>query len=61
MKSEDFPNASTMSISTAKEYLLRLNNFKDFVAHYYQKDCSTINDLISKIKKAELDPYSVLN
>ena len=54
-------NVSTMSTSTAKEYLFRLNNFKDFIVNSYEKHCPSINGLISKIKETELDPYSILN
>ena len=53
-------NISTMSKSTAVEYLLRLNNFEKYVAKEYDGHL-TINDLIAKIKNGMLDPYSVLN
>ncbi|MBV9178602.1 MAG: tyrosine-type recombinase/integrase [Nitrososphaeraceae archaeon] len=49
-----------MSKSTAKEYLSRLNNFKDFIATEYNSHLS-INDLIAKIKQGEEDPYDLLN
>jgi integrase len=54
-------NIRTMSKSTADEYLSRLNDFENFVAKEYDNSRLTINDLIAKIKKATLDPYSVLN
>jgi integrase len=49
-----------MNKSTAEEYLSRLNNFENFVAKEYDS-CLTINDLITKIKKAILDPYDIIN
>ena len=49
-----------MSKSTAKEYLLRLNNFEGFIATQYNSHLS-IHDLIAKIKQAEEDPYDILN
>jgi hypothetical protein len=54
-------NIRTMSKSTADEYLSRLNDFENFVAKEYDNSRLTINDLIAKIKKATLDPYSVIN
>ncbi len=53
-------NIRTMSKSTAKEYLLRLNNFEGFIATQYNSHLS-IHDLIAKIKQAEEDPYDILN
>jgi integrase len=53
-------NIRTMSMSTAEEYLSRLNNFENFIAKEYAT-CLTINDLIAKIKKAALDPYDIIN
>jgi integrase len=53
-------NIRTMSLSTAEEYLSRLNNFESYVAKEYDS-CPTINDLIAKIKKAMLDPYDIIN
>jgi hypothetical protein len=52
-------NVGIMSGSSAYQYLSRLNNFENFVSKEYDSRL-TINDLITKIKKATLDPYSVL-
>lgn len=49
-----------MSKSTADEYLSRLNDFGNFIAKEYDSRL-TVNDLIAKIKKDALDPYSILN
>jgi integrase len=53
-------NVGVMSESSAYQYLSRLNNFESFIAKQYGSRL-TINDLITKIKKATLDPYSLLN
>jgi len=53
-------NVSTMSKSTAREYLARLNHFRDFIANKYESKLS-IDNLLSKIKKGNEDPYQVLN
>ncbi len=50
-------NIGNMSRSTAYEYLIRLNNFNDFVANKYD----SIDELIIKIKAADEDPYDLLN
>ena len=51
-------NVSTMNISTANEYLARLNNFKIFIAKEYGG--LTVDGLVSRIKEGILDPYDVL-
>ena len=53
-------NISTMSKSTAEEYLFRLNSFEKFVANEYDNRL-TVSDVIAKIKNGTLDPYIVLN
>jgi integrase len=53
-------NISTMSKSTAEEYLFRLNSFEKFVSNEYDNRL-TVNDIIAKIKNGTLDPYNVLN
>ncbi|MFZ0897000.1 MAG: tyrosine-type recombinase/integrase, partial [Candidatus Nitrosopolaris sp.] len=53
-------NVSTMSKSTACEYLSRLNDFKDFIANEYDNHL-TIDNLLLKIKKGNQDPYNILN
>ena len=52
-------NVRTMNISTANEYLARLNNFKIFIA----KECDglTVDGLVARIKEGSLDPYDVLS
>jgi hypothetical protein len=51
-------NVSTMNISTANEYLARLNNFKIFIAKEYGG--LTVDGLVARIKEGSLDPYEVL-
>ena len=53
-------NVSTMSASTAYEYLARLNDFKNFIAKKYDNQLR-LDDILSKIKKGKEDPYLVLN
>jgi integrase len=53
-------NVSTMSRSTAQEYLARLNNFKDFIANKYDNQLG-LDGLLSKITKGKEDPYHALN
>ena len=48
-----------MSLSTAKEYLARLNNYKIFLAEKY--DGLTIDDLVSRIKEGTQDSYDILS
>jgi len=48
-----------MNISTANEYLARLNNFKIFIAKEYGG--LTVDGLVSRIKEDSLDPYDVLS
>jgi hypothetical protein len=52
-------NISIMSKSTAYEYLRRLNDFAVFLAREY--DSLTVDGLITKLKKAVYDPYSILS
>ena len=52
-------NISIMSKATAYEYLRRLNDFTVFVVREY--DSLTLDDLITKVKKAVYDPYSILS
>jgi integrase len=49
---------STMSRHTAKEYAIRLNNFRKFILSHY--DTATDN-LIIKIKEGSESPYNILN
>jgi integrase len=53
-------NIGTMSKSTAYEYLTRLNNFKEFIANDYDNNLSA-DDIITKIKTGDEDPYELLN
>jgi integrase len=52
-------NITTMSRSTAREYSVRLNGFKDFIA----KECNnqSVDDLLVKVNKGRQDPYNILN
>jgi hypothetical protein len=52
-------NVSTMNISTANEYLARLNNFKFFIAKEYGG--LTVDGLVARIKEGSLDSYDVLS
>ena len=49
-----------MSKSTANEYLFRLNIFKEFMVNEYDSHLS-IDDLTTKIKQGDEDPYDLLN
>jgi integrase len=51
-------NISTMSVSTAREYSTRLNDFKNFLANCNN---GSIDDLLLKIKIGEQDVYNLLN
>src|SRR5215469_6941645 len=51
-------NISTMSVSTAREYSTRLNDFKNFLA---KCNNGSIDDLLLKIKIGEQDAYNLLN
>src|ERR1051326_7268272 len=51
---------NTMNKSTANEYLSRLNDFKDFMVNEYDSLLS-IDDLTTKIKQGDEDPYDILN
>ena len=53
-------SVSTMSESTAREYLSRLNYFDDFIAKEYDNRIS-IDNLLIEIKKGNQDPYNILN
>ena len=53
-------SVSTMSESTAYEYLSRLNDFEDFIANEYDNRIS-IDNLLIKIKQGNQDPYNILN
>ncbi|HEY6885905.1 MAG TPA: tyrosine-type recombinase/integrase, partial [Nitrososphaeraceae archaeon] len=53
-------NIHNMSKSTAKEYRIRLDNFKEFITIEYGSHLS-INDLNAKLKQGEGDPYDILN
>jgi integrase len=56
--SEYITNISLMNKSTANEYHARLKSFKIFVENKYSL---SIDDMISKIKRNEFDPYSLLS
>jgi integrase len=51
-------NITTMSKSTAYEYLTRLNYFKTFISNKFDL---TVSSLIDKIKEGAYDPYDVLS
>src|SRR5215469_4661643 len=51
-------NISTMSVSTAREYSTRLNDFKNFLSKCNNQ---SIEDLLLKIKIGEQDAYNLLN
>jgi hypothetical protein len=57
---KDFHSSVTsMSKSTAEQYLNRLNNFNIFLEK--ELDGLTINNLVNKIKEGSADPYNVLS
>jgi integrase len=51
-------NITTMSKSTAYEYLTRLNYFKTFISNKFDL---AVSSLIDKIKEGAYDPYDVLS
>jgi integrase len=53
-------NVSTMNKSTAYEYLIRLNNFRNFMANQYHTP-SGLDDLLVKLSNGKQDPYNILN
>jgi hypothetical protein len=53
-------SVSTMSESTAHEYLSRLSYFNDFITKEYDNRIS-IDNLLIEIKKGNQDPYNILN
>jgi hypothetical protein len=51
---------STMSKRTAKEYAIRLNNFRKFVLVHYGEHIA-IGNLIVKVKEGSESPYISLS
>jgi integrase len=49
-----------MSKGTSHEYLARLNSFNAFIKNEFDGTLS-VNDLVTKIKHGELDPYDILS
>ena len=54
-----FENTNIMNKSTAKEYLIRLKNFNEFL--YKEYDGITIETLLEKIKDGTIDIYNILS
>jgi integrase len=48
-----------LNVRTAKEYLLRLNNFKQFVLNNYGS--ADIDDIIHNINNGDYNPYEILS
>ncbi|MFL6347884.1 MAG: tyrosine-type recombinase/integrase [Nitrososphaeraceae archaeon] len=53
-------NIKIMSKSTSDEYLTRLNSFNAFIKNELGNGLN-VNDLVTKIKQGELDPYDILS
>jgi integrase len=53
-------NIRIMSKGTSREYLTRLNSFSAFIKNEFDGSLS-VNDLVSKIKQGQIDPYGILS
>jgi integrase len=52
-------NIAIMNKSTAHEYLMRLNSFRNFVLASYNGRL-TVDEIVSKIRKGSEDPYTII-
>ena len=52
-------NISIMNKSTAHEYLMRLNSFRNFISVSYNGRL-TVDKIVAKIRKGSEDPYTVI-
>jgi integrase/recombinase XerD len=52
-------NISVMNKSTAHEYLMRLNSFRNFVLAFYDGKL-TVDEIVTKVRKGSEDPYAVI-
>jgi integrase len=52
-------NIAIMNKTTAHEYLMRLNNFRNFVLASYNGKF-TVDELVSKVREGSEDPYTVI-
>jgi hypothetical protein len=52
-------NIAVMNKSTAHEYLMRLNNFRNFVLTSYNGKV-TVDEIVTKVRKGSEDPYIII-
>jgi integrase len=52
-------NIAIMNKTTAHEYLMRLNNFRNFVLASYNGKF-TVDELVSKVREGSEDPYTII-
>ena len=52
-------NIAVMNKSTAHEYLMRLNNFRNFVLTSYNGKM-TVDEIVTKVRKGSEDPYIII-
>lgn len=52
-------NISVMNKSTAHEYLMRLNSFRNFVLASYDGKL-TVDEIVTKVRKGSEDPYAII-
>jgi integrase len=52
-------NIAVMNKSTAHEYLMRLNSFRNFVLKYYDGKL-TVDEIVTKVRKGSEDPYTII-
>lgn len=52
-------NISVMNRSTAHKYLMRLNNFRNFVLMSYNGKV-TVDKIVTKVRKGSEDPYTII-
>jgi integrase len=52
-------NIAVMNKSTAHEYLMRLNSFRNFVLASYNGKL-TVDEIVTKVRKGSEDPYTII-
>ena len=52
-------NITVMNKSTAHEYLMRLNSFRNFVLASFNGKV-TVDEIVTKVRKGSEDPYALI-
>ena len=52
-------NIAVMNKSTAHEYLMRLNSFRNFILTSYNRKV-TVDEIVTKVRKGSEDPYIII-